>query len=405
MSAQAGRARPYIYELDLMRPVTAFMVVAVHVLAFTTVLEQTNEGIQVHFGLISSAHFTRAVFMFVTAFALTYVYYGKPFSARRFWGKRTLGVLIPYCLWSMAYTWANNPAHEPVAFAKAALFDIATGNASYQLYFIVLTLQLYLVLPLFLGLLRRIAAHPWWALSISFALELVLMYVDYHYVQEGPLASLGFWQIVNNYQNRFLLTYQFYFILGGMAALFLEPAREFILRRGKLVVGAFALALVTLWVHFFLQVDVFHGAVGLTNSVLQPIISFYSLGVIVFLSWLACRWARHAMPDGRPRGYRIWHALSDASFGVYLVHAFILTAVLRWGIPLMPVGWPAAIKIFLTWFLTAGSAAAVTLILLQIPILSRLVGRPAPRHSEWINRRFHRSQVAVPQRPGEAQHV
>src|SRR5690348_16396269 len=40
--------------------------------------------------------------------------------------------------------------------------------------------------------------------------------------------------------------------------------------------------------------------------------------------------------EGHPRGYRFWHTLSDASFGIYLVHVFILTALLQWVVPFMP---------------------------------------------------------------------
>ena len=41
----------------------------------------------------------------------------------------------------------------------------------------------------------------------------------------------------------------------------------------------------------------------------------------------------------------------------------------------MPSVWPVAMRVFLTWFLAAGGATVVSVILLHIPILSRLVGR------------------------------
>src|SRR5205807_5612140 len=110
-------------------------------------------------------------------------------------------------IWSIAYTWVNTSQHSPGAFAKLALFNILTGNASYQLYYILLTLQLYLVLPLFLLFLKHIKHHPWRALSISFVLQVLFMYADYRYLQQGTLASSGVWQVVAAYQDRFLLTY------------------------------------------------------------------------------------------------------------------------------------------------------------------------------------------------------
>jgi len=376
-------------------------------------LNHTQAGMQVQSGIFISVHLTREVFMFITALALAYVYFGRPFSGKRFWAKRSIGILVPYCIWSIAYTWVNTSQHSPAAFTKLALFNILTGNASYQLYYILLTLQLYLVLPLFLLFLKHIKHHPWRALGISFALQVLLMYVDYRYLQQGTLASSGVWQVVAAYQDRFLLTYQFYFILGGLAALYLKQARAFVLSHGKWIVSGFVLALAALWVHFLLQVDVYHESLGYATSVLQPMMTFYSPVVIVLLGFLACRWASRTDQQGHPKGYRFWRTLSDASFGIYLVHVFILTALLQRVVPFMPEAWPVALRVFLTWFLTAGGAAGISILLMKTPVLSHLVGRSAHWHSswdanalhEWFSYPFHRSRKVEQERSGDAQHV
>ena len=401
-----GPAKPHIYELDLLRPLIALTVVAVHVTAFTTGFYKTPTGVQLHYAVQDTIHWTRNVFLFITAFALTYVYYGRPFSARRFWAKRSMGVLLPYALWSIAYTWVNNSAHEPLAFARAAFQDILTGSASYQLYYIALTLQLYLVLPLFLRFLRRVAGHPWRTLSISFILQLIILYISYQYVQQGPLAASPSGSFLGEFENRFLLIYQFYFILGGLAALAIEPIRAFLLRHGKWIAGAFVLALAATLANYALQIQVYHTNYGLATAVLQPMTAVYSLAVLVFFGWLISGWARRPGPDGRPRGYRFWHLLSDASFGIYLAHAFILTAVLKWVVPLMPADWPGGLRVFFTWVLTATGAALVSIILLNIPILSRLVGRSTPWHppkgaiavQQWWGHRFPREHKVEPER-------
>src|SRR5437016_7116634 len=142
--------------------------------------------------------------------------------------------------------------------------------------------------------------------------------------------------------------------------------------------------------------------------------TFYSPVVIVLLGFLACRWASRTDQQGHPKGYRFWHTLSDASFGIYLVHVFILTALLQRVVPLMPEVWPLALRIFLTWFLTAGGAAAISILLMKTPVLSHLVGRSAHWHSskdanalhEWFSNPFHRHrEVERKERSGDAQHV
>jgi peptidoglycan/LPS O-acetylase OafA/YrhL len=386
--------RPHVYELDPLRTVTAWSVVAVHVLSGTVFLNQSNVGVQIQNALVVAMHFTREVFIFVTAFALVYVYYGKPFATKRFWTRRSIGVLLPYCIWSVVYVWVNGAGQSPTTFIKTALVDILTGNASYQLYYILLTLQFYLILPLFLLFLKRVAQHPWKVLAFSFVIQVVLFYADYHLLQQGPLASSGFWQIVAAYQDRFVVVYQFYFVLGGFTALYFQQIRSFLLRYGWIVACGLVAALAVLWLHFVLQIRVYQESIGYATSVLQPVMVFYSLAVILFALWLACRWASHKNRDGRPHGHRIWRVLSDASFGVYLIHVLLLTAILKWVVPAMPTAWPVAIRVILTWFMTVGSATAVSVTLLNIPVLSRLVGREHSVRREAI-------QQAGAEKPGQ----
>lgn len=396
MKEQQAR-RPHVYELDPLRTITAASVVAVHVLSFTVFFNHSDVGVQVQNAIVVALHFTREVFIFVTAFALVYVYYGKHFALKRFWARRSLGVLLPYCIWSVVYILVNVPGQSPVTFVKTSIIDILTGNASYQLYYILLTLQFYIILPLFLLFLKRVAHHPWKVLAVSFVIQVVLFYADYHLLQQGTLASSGIWQFVAQYQNRFILVYQFYFMLGGFTALYFEQVRSFLLRDGWIAACGLMAAIAVLWLHFVLQIRVYQESLGYTTSVLQPVMVFYSLAVILFALWLACRWACHKNRDGRPRGYRTWHMLSDASFGVYLIHALILTALLKWVVPAMPEVLPVAVRVFLTWCMAVGGAAGMSMILLHIPVLSRLVGREHSVYRKAVRKAGEKIPEELPQ--------
>ena len=378
--------RPHIYELDPLRTCTAFSVVAVHVLAFTVLLNQTGLGVQIQNAVVVTFHFTREVFLFVTAFALVYVYNGRAFPFMQFWKKRGIGTLLPYVVWSIVYVCVNTPAQSPASFVHTALFDILTGNASYQLYYILLTLQFYLIFPLFLLCLRHLAHHPWIVLCISFALQVLLFYTDFHVLQSNTSALPVFWQIFAQFQDRFVLIYQFYFVLGGITALYFQQVRSFLLRYGTLVVSTLTVLLVALWLHFFLQVRVYGEPLGNATSVLQPIMVFYSGAIILFALWLACRWAVKTGREEHPLSRRFWGKLSDASFGVYLIHALVLTYVLKWVVPAMPTTWFVAVRVILTWLLTVGGATALSLLLMNIPIVSRLVGRTGPQRMESVRR-------------------
>jgi peptidoglycan/LPS O-acetylase OafA/YrhL len=375
---KAKSSRPHVYELDPLRATTALVVVAVHVLAFTAFLNHAQWGLQVQNALVTAVHYTREMFMFVTAFALTYVYFGKPFSTRTFWKKRAIGVLIPYAIWSAVYVWVNNPTQSLGHFLGTAALDILDGHASYQLYYILLTLQFYILLPLFLLLVKVIRRYPWQTLAISFALEVITLYLDYHTLQRGIGLNNPFWNFINQSQESLVFIYQFYFVLGAAAALYLPQLRAFLKRFGWWTLPAFLLGIGGLWLHFYLQVDVYHESIGYAVSVLQPVMVFYCIPLIAFFFWLTYRWASHVRPDGRPHGYRFWGTLSDVSFGVYLVHALILNWLMQHMVPILPTVWPVALRVFLTWGLTAGSAVLICILLMNTPILSRLVGRSRP---------------------------
>jgi membrane-bound acyltransferase YfiQ involved in biofilm formation len=377
---RARQSRPHIYELDPLRATTALAVVAVHTLSYTVYLNQSTSGAQIQNAFVTSVHYTRELFLFVTAFALVYVYYGRPFSSTRFWKRRALGVFLPYCVWSFIYLWLSQSQRSPGSFTKTLIIDIISGRASYQLFYILLSLQFYILFPLFLPFVGFIKKHPWTALAISFVLEVLFLYVDYHTLQRDAGTKSPFWRFIAAYQYLIVFTYQFYFILGALAAIYLQQIRSFLQRYGWWTLPGFLAALLALWVHFFIQVLYNKEPVDYATSVLQPIMTFYSLAAIAFFFWLAYRWAGKIDQAGHPRGYRIWGMVSDASFGIYLIHAIFLNWFMLSLVPAMPHAWPVAMRVFLTWFITAGCATLASIALMNMPILSRLVGRKAGEH-------------------------
>jgi len=109
---------------------------------------------------------------------------------------------------------------------------------------------------------------------------------------------------------------------------------------------------------------------------LQPIMAFYSLAVIAILYWQSYRWVSRSARTGTERGQRPWRTLSNASFGIYLVHPLFLTPILSLAAALS--AWPVGVLVIFTWALTSAASVAFCVLLLNIPLLSRLVGRAQP---------------------------
>lgn len=400
--------RTHLYEIDVIRAVTAICVVGVHAVSFTVILTHTPLGAQLQNAVVSGLHFTREIFMAITAFVLVYGYANRPFPAKKFWRKRGLAVLLPYVIWSIFYTWTTQPHPTFLAGLLRTGNDILTGSASYQLYYILLTLEFYIVLPAFLWFIVRAGKHPWKLLGTSFVLQTALLFVDYRYLQTGPFAATRLAQLLTETQNRFILFYQFYVIFGALAALYMSQVRAWVLQHGALIVGGLALSLALLWGNFFYQVDVAHQSLAYGTSVFQPVMAFYALALAAFLYWISYRWAIHRAPQP-PRGYRFWLLLSDVSFGIYLVHAYLLDQSMRYVVPFLPASWPEPLRVALVWLLVAGGSVALCVFMFYVPLLSRVIGRPSKLRRDvgvghWLDVVQQRIAMSLRQRgrPGDS---
>jgi len=377
MSAGVTRkSRIYLHEIDMVRVVTALAVIAVHTVAFTVVFNSTNLGVQLQNGVVSALHFTREVFLTLTAFVMVHNYTKRPLKLSTFWRKRGVGVVVPYVVWSLFYVWFNVVRNPAGAWIHTALADILTGNASYQLYYILLTIEFYLALPLILWFIKRYGQHPWRILATSFVLQMALMYFDFNYLEKGVFGANGLAQWINTYQWRMLPAYQFYVLIGAVAALYLDPLRAFVQRHGKLVVLGVIGGLGVLWLRYAQSIWLDHQDVGYATQVFQPVMVIYSTTTTLFLYWLGITWSSHRSKKGVPFGHPLAKLLSDGSFGIYLIHAFILNDVLLHLAPRLPSEWPVAIRVFGVWFMVALITSSICIAMLYTPGLSRLIGRP-----------------------------
>lgn len=388
--------KPHLSELDRLRIITALSVVAVHTLGNSTFLDPTLGALTAQNAAVTALHFTREVFMFVTALALVYVYYGKPFDTRRFWWKRAVGVLLPYSLWTLLYVVINTRPTSAGGFIRTSLIDLVTGNASYQLYYILLTLEFYILFPWFLRLLPRLARHMWVTLGVSFAIEVAILVFDHQILPSLPLSS-GARAFVYPFLDRFVLVYQFYFVLGAFAALHLPTIKAFLMRHGGWMIAAGALALLALEGNFLVQVLALRIPMSDAVAVLQPMMAPYSLGAIAFMYWLSLTIAQSDARRGARRAGRVWHELSDAAFGVYLVHPIILGATMAVVTPRIRTMLPVGVTVAIAWTITAAGSVLVTIALLKLPVLSRLVGRAGPTLAlpGWATRQGWRSRRAA----------
>lgn len=364
-------SKPYLHEINFLRAITTFTVVAVHSISSTSYLAANTLESELIGVMDHSLNYNRELFMFVTGLLLTYVYFNRPhFKSTIFWKKRLFLIFIPYFVWTLFYTLLNTFSSNVWTNVSNILLNTLTGNASSQLYYIVLALQFYAIFPLFLMFIQKVRAHPWITLGISLAAQLLFIALDYFYIQTGPLSHEAYAGFIIKYQNRVFPTYQFFFILGGFAAVYMNSIRSFFVRFGKYMPIAMVASLGVYVGYYFLQIHALHQSIWSSGDVLQPSVVLYSTVVIVFIGWLSTIWVK------KQKYKKIIDLISESSFGIYFIHVLILTLVNDYITPLIttiaPLPVTSLLVVLLTFFLSLGICYAF----LKTKLLSWTIGKP-----------------------------
>src|ERR1700721_1166802 len=143
----------YLGQFDTFRVIACCAVVLQHSLLWTIAAGNTPA-----WAFVMLLHFSRTAFFFLTAFVLTYSEIHRPRSVREFWARRYLEIGVPFLVWTGIYwlfTMIDSNAWDQ---AWSLLWNYLVFGY-YQLYFVVVLLQLYLVFPWLLRVLRKSTHH------------------------------------------------------------------------------------------------------------------------------------------------------------------------------------------------------------------------------------------------------
>lgn len=313
MTSTGESKKPFVRSLDVVRAVTIVSVIMVHSTWFTA-----NGGGSVTAGAILSVlHFTRESFMALTGFVLTYSLWDRPARWGRFWVKRYRLIAIPYIIWSAAYLTLSMPVWPIVPYVSKLLQDLPTGAAWFHLYYLLITMQFYMVMPGFLWIIRRCQNHAWRLVAMAAVLEVALMAYDQYGLSTHPGG-------LNAYTGTEVWTYGLYFIIGGMMASRWTEVSGWLKSHSRTVLGFFAFGILAMLAFYFGQLQGQASRINFADAVLQPAMVLESAAIFLALVrvgiWYQKYWQRSIIP---------WHArimkrIADASFGMYLMHPMIL---------------------------------------------------------------------------------
>ncbi|VBB08738.1 acyltransferase 3 [Lucifera butyrica] len=314
-------AKQRITAIEYIRGIAMLGVIGIHTGAYSL----SNPAINIHlFALLEIAsRFSVPVFFFVSAFGLFFkqnLYSG--FNYADFLRRRFKTVLIPYVVWSYIYmlhaAWVSG---DPTVWSLAATGEyLLFGLASYQLYFLVILLWFYLLMPLWRQMIRIILNHPVRYLSIIFFCQVAFNYYS-SYRLEANFTNY-YLNLAIQYRLSYLfLHYLFIFLFGGVCALEYNRFQILVIRYKRPILAFFLIALCGMLAHYYYLLFIDHysleEAVNIAHQ-LSPIGVLYTLAAALFWYMLFSLSPLPAVCTA------VLHSLGEYSYPIYLVHPLVM---------------------------------------------------------------------------------
>lgn len=213
--------RQRLDELTVMRAIACLSVLVVHISAIPFGHGDLSDGILVFFGYLNRAFkFTTPVFVFLSGIMQYYHQWQGVFSYKKFMKKRFGPIFWPYLVAVIGYElilgWVGVYPFAPLDSFKRFIL----GDSNYHLYFVVIILQLYLLMPLVLKLYEK--------------------FKDSHVLLASLVVSLLSREfLMMPYSDRFFLNYLFFFMLGAYVVRHMEKIKKILSQQVILLSGIY----------------------------------------------------------------------------------------------------------------------------------------------------------------------
>jgi peptidoglycan/LPS O-acetylase OafA/YrhL len=357
----------HLLQVDFVRAATILGVIAVHVTFFTNPPNSIEAG-----GVIMLLHYTREVFLFLTGLVLFYRYGNHRVHWPRFWKTRFRLVAGPYVLWSLIYAYESSyPTFKDIPqFLGLVGIDLLEGRAWYHLYYLLITMQVYLLFPALRAAVTHSKRYHRWLLAASVALELGLMAWYQH-----RLPTRGLWATLTSYRSLWFATYQLYLGAGCLAAAHLAELNAWAIAHRRLITALWAGSSAFTMLAYGVSRFMLHESTLQAASVFQPVMVPYCLATILLLYTRGLIWARKGAIGWSTRVIR---GLAKHSFGLYLIHPLILYAVIGQWSTRIAEPWPI-LRTAGVGIVTLTTSYALVWTLTRTPLSPYCLGQPGVR--------------------------
>lgn len=357
--------KKHLSEIDFARFIALLGVLAVH-------SSSTGVGMTPHDSFLFTIYNTLNIwgklgtptFIFLSSFVLFYTYYDRPLNKEllgRFYKKRLLYIFIPYVVFSLIYyllkmsevdtykvygfeTWAERIEHFWSLFI--------TGSVHSHLYFVFISVQFYILFPLFLYVFKKSKSVRLLAIPLGIIIQWGWVFVNREYLQVSMPGSVA-------------LSYMMFYMTGAFLGIYYTEFVEWLKNWRK---SGYVAIIIFSGYGFIVSFYIFIIYLTRTGAKsFHPLIhefawstnAFFASTAIFIFAHLADRTIK-----GRARKFVV--EISAVSFGIYLIHPLLLhflRKVITSGSPLAFHGWQIATYVIMF----AGSWAIVRLAFNYMP--------------------------------------
>lgn len=314
--------KPMIPEITYMRGLCMLGVIGIHVGSFGLTNPMANVQLIGWLEIIS--RFSVPAFFFLSAFGLFYhTSVKEKFSYISFMKKRMQVVLWPYLTWTVLYLLYNAYVLKELGmfFPQYLWKTLFFGTGMYHLYFMVILLWFYILMPFWRRAVKEILKAP-----IIWMTLLGILQLAFNFWSSYRAGQIHFAMPILEYAfsmrlNYWVIHYVWIFLLGAILAEKYENVIDWLWRYRLMITMVFLISLVGMIGAYYYVLYIWKYTLleaVFTVHQLSPIGLFYT-GASCIYGLLAFRFT----PMTRV-AETIWSELGNASYGIYLVHPFML---------------------------------------------------------------------------------
>jgi surface polysaccharide O-acyltransferase-like enzyme len=313
-------SRPKIAALEYIRGIAMLGVIGIHTGAYSLSNPEVNIHLFAWFEIFT--RFSVPIFFFVSAFGLFLnLDLFAPFNYRGFMYRRYRSVIIPYIVWSLLYM-----LYDTLITGNFAIWSFASvfacffyGIASYHLYFLVILIWFYILMPLWIAMLKKILLYPKFSLSSLLLFQILFNYYSC-YILNVHIANYFLAQAIDLRLNYWVAHYIFTFMFGAFCAAKYDAFKQWITQRTKWIYWFFFTTLAGMFsFYYYLLYNVHYTPEEAVNTAhqLSPIGVLYTLAACLF--WFS------VFDGDLPSPIKKFLAsLGRHSYLVYLLHPFTM---------------------------------------------------------------------------------